>query len=195
MKTLAGTVLEIGALLDLAVADFVRLTRLSTPYLLTLPINSGRGNPYSYTGTFTNNVPHPESPSLERQGGRAGNSIKSQAMLLSYVLRLLQSLLLPELAHSTRFRDQFHGQLTRYSPCEFSNLSSPFSEFNTASTNHGFPSESYRLFGSRILDYFSQKNEDPCWYCTRDWGTTRSRRSRLYQANLTLYSLLVDTPY
>ena len=45
MKTLAGTVLEIGVLLDLAVADFIRLTRLSTPYLLTLP--SGRGNPYS----------------------------------------------------------------------------------------------------------------------------------------------------
>ena len=45
MKTLAGTVLEIGVLLDIAVADFSRLTRLSTPYLLTLP--SGRGNPYS----------------------------------------------------------------------------------------------------------------------------------------------------
>ena len=92
-------------------------------------------------------------PSLERQGGRAGNSIKSRAMLLSFLkknqttprpsehlpvmvekmskrlggikrlqiqnlfmafkqVRLLQSLLLPELAHSTRFGDQFHGQLT-----------------------------------------------------------------------------------
>ena len=86
-----------------------------------------------------------------------GNSIKSQAMLLSYVLRLLQSILLPGLAHTTRFRDQFHGQLTRDSPCESSNLSSPFSEFNAASTNYGFPSESYPLFGSRVLDYFSQK--------------------------------------
>ena len=96
-------------------------------------------------------------PSLERQGGRAGNSIKSRAMLLSFVLRLLQSLLLPELAHSTRFGDQFHGQLTKVSPSKFSNLSCPFSEFSTASTNHGFPSESYPLFGSRILDYFFTK--------------------------------------
>ena len=49
-------------------------------------------------------------PSLERQGGWVGNSIKSQVMLLSYDVRLLLPMLLPELAHSTRFIDRFLGR-------------------------------------------------------------------------------------
>ena len=49
------------------------------------------------------------------------------------------------------------ADLTRDSTCGSSNLSSPFSEFDTASTNHGFPNGSYPL----ILEYFFTKKLRP----------------------------------
>ena len=66
------------------------------------------------------------------------NSIKSQGRYYSPIdVRLLLPMLLPELAYSTRFRDRFLGRPDRRLALRAPYLSPPFSEFNTASTNHG----------------------------------------------------------
>ena len=84
-----------------------------------------------------------------------GNSIESQAMLLFYDIRILLPMLLPDLAQTPlASEDGSTADLTKDSPCGPPNLSSPFSEFDTAATDHGFPNKSSPLFCSLNLDCF-----------------------------------------